>query len=473
MKISKPTILLPVENQVRELDPKLLLACVAARRGFDSIVGPRREMHFYIPSFPRSIYISKSITSGSKSVFNILRCLGHEIAAWDEEALIHLPPENYYKHRMSRISLENVSHLLAWGEDNRQLWRQYPDFPTESPAKITVTGNPRGDLLRPEIRIYYDAEAKKIRERYGNFILLNTNFGLVNAYHADMNIIPPSAAAGNGSALGRKARSLGLTPVTARALRDHKQAILEDFLSLIPELEKAFPEHTVVVRPHPSENQEVYHRLASDLKRVKVTNEGNVVPWLMAAKALIHNGCTTGLEAYVLDTPAISYRASVSEAYDRAYHDLANRLSHQCFNLEELLERLGEILAGNNQFDGADDRRELIGKFLSAQDGPFSCDRIVDVLETLTRALENSDSPPFYKRFRGRFWAVRRRLKKRFNAYRNNLSHNRSDFLRHRYPEISLEELKSKVSQFQSALGHRTELNVEQIFHQFYRISKR
>ena len=89
----------------------------------------------------------------------------------------------------------------------------------------------------------------------------------------------------------------------------------------------------------------------------------------MAAKALIHNGCTTGVEAYVLDTPAISYRASVSEDYDRAYHDLANRLSHQCFNLEELLERLGEILAGNNQFDGADDRRELIGKFLSAQDG--------------------------------------------------------------------------------------------------------
>jgi len=30
----KAPLIIPVENQVRELDPKLLLACVAARRCF-------------------------------------------------------------------------------------------------------------------------------------------------------------------------------------------------------------------------------------------------------------------------------------------------------------------------------------------------------------------------------------------------------------------------------------------------------
>jgi surface carbohydrate biosynthesis protein len=473
MKESKTTLLIPVENQVRELDPKLLLACVAATRGFDSVIGPRREMHFYIPSFPRSIYVSKSITSGSKTVFHNLRRLGHEIVAWDEEALVHLPPENYYKHRMSRISLGFVSHLLAWGEDNDKLWRQYPDFPSETPIKITVTGNPRGDLLRPEIRIYYNNEAKQIHERYGNFILMNTNFGMVNAFHSGMNLIPPSAETCNGNDLSRKASSLGLNRKSAEALRDHKQAIFKDFQLLIPELEKAFPEHNVVVRPHPSENQDVYHRIASNLERVKVTNEGNVVPWLMATKALIHNGCTTAVEAYALNTPAISYRASVNEQYDNAYHDLANKLSHQCFNLEELIERLSKIIAGDNHIEGADNREELIKKYLAAQDGPLACDRMVDVFETVTRVLRNSKTPSLYERFRGRLWAAKRRLNKRFKGYRTNLSHNRSDFLRHRYPKISLEELKSKLSQFQSVLGHHTELKVEQIFHQFYRISNR
>ena len=34
MTAKKPLLLIPVENQVRELDPKLLMACVAAGRGF-------------------------------------------------------------------------------------------------------------------------------------------------------------------------------------------------------------------------------------------------------------------------------------------------------------------------------------------------------------------------------------------------------------------------------------------------------
>ena len=38
----------------------------------------------------------------------------------------------------------------------------------------------------------------------------------------------------------------------AEGLRDHKQAILEDFKRLIPLLEQAFPDLNIVVRPHPS-----------------------------------------------------------------------------------------------------------------------------------------------------------------------------------------------------------------------------
>jgi hypothetical protein len=45
-------LIIPVENQVRELDPKLLLACIAARRGFTSIIGSHREIDFQIASFP-------------------------------------------------------------------------------------------------------------------------------------------------------------------------------------------------------------------------------------------------------------------------------------------------------------------------------------------------------------------------------------------------------------------------------------
>jgi surface carbohydrate biosynthesis protein len=144
--------LIPVENQVRELDARLLLACVAARQEIPSIIGPKREVESRIATFPRSIFLSKSLRIGKRKFFPISRKLGHEIVAWDEEALVHLPPQTYFSRRLYAVGMEYVSHLFAWGEDNAELWRKYSQFPNG--AEIDITGNPRNDLLRPDSRSY-------------------------------------------------------------------------------------------------------------------------------------------------------------------------------------------------------------------------------------------------------------------------------------------------------------------------------
>ena len=92
--MTRPPLIIPVENQVRELDPKLLLAAVAARRGFTSILGSHREIDFRIASFPRGLYLNKSMTDRNLKMFQIMRRLGHLILTWDEEALVHLPPDD-------------------------------------------------------------------------------------------------------------------------------------------------------------------------------------------------------------------------------------------------------------------------------------------------------------------------------------------------------------------------------------------
>lgn len=471
MKAEKATLIIPVENQVRELDPKILLACISARRGFSSIIGPRREMHFYIPSFPRSIYLSKSMTSASKKVFQMLRKLGHEIVVWDEEALVHLPPETYYTYRISPIAMGYVSHLFAWGEDNAELWRQYPEFPPETP--IHLTGNPRGDLLRPEMRVFYEKDVEELRRIYGDFILVNTNFDQVNAFYPSMNLLLPVSKRGEEPKLSRRARGMGYSPEYAKGLYDHKLDIFEDFQRLIPTLEQAFPDYTIVVRPHPAENQKIYHEIAARCSRVWVTNEGNVVPWLMATQAVIHNGCTTGVEAYVMGVPAITYRATVNDDYDHAFHHLANVLSHQCFDFEELRVTLGKILAGELGTAAGEDRKAVIDYHLAALEGPLACERMVDVLEEMMKGWsEVPPKPPVKHRLQGWIWATRRRLRKRLRGYRQDMAHNRPEFLRHRYPRISLEQMRARVSRFQLLLGDSRELKVEQIFNQFFRISE-
>ena len=441
-------LLIPVENQVRELDPKLLLACIAARRGFSSVIGSRQQLDFRIASFPRGIYLSKSMTVRSIKMFKILRKLGHEIVAWDEEALVHLPPEIYFSRRLSPKAMGYLSHLFAWGQDNAELWRQYPELPPEVP--IHITGNPRNDMLRPEMHGFFEDDVEKLRNTYGDFILINTNFNHINAFYPVQSLFLPVNKPGEVPKFGRAAR--GMTREFAEGFRDHKLAIFEDFKRLIPSLENAFPDYTIVVRPHPTEKHEIYHEIAARCERVRVTNEGNVIPWLMAAKALIHNGCTTGVEAFVMRVPAISYRATVNDYYDYGFYQLPNRLSHQCFDFEELRATLRRILAGELGATDGNERKSLIDHYLAARSGPLACERIVDVLEKITAGRSRLPEPTLKARVDGRFRATTRRLIKRFLSYLPD-SHNRPEFHRHRYPGISLDEVRERVLRIKQALG--------------------
>jgi surface carbohydrate biosynthesis protein len=359
-----------------------------------------------------------------------------------------------------------ASRLFAWGEDNAELWRRYPHLPGDT--IIEVTGNPRNDLLRPELHAYYDSEVEKIKKTYGNFILVNTNFNHVNAFTPVQNLFQPEGKRGEMPQFGRAAK--GMSREYAEGLRDHKQSIFKDFQHMIPALDKAFPGCDIVVRPHPTESQDIYHDIAARCERVKVTNEGNVVPWLLATRALVHNSCTTGVEAYVMGVPAITYRASINENYDFGFYRLPNLISHPCFNLEELEATLKKILNGELGPAGGDDRKLLIEHYLAAENGPLACERMLDVLEKLVQDRGGSFKSGIGARIFGWSLFAVRTMIKRYKDSRPS-SHNRPEFQRHRYPEISLSDMKERVSRFQQLLGHSNELKVERFQNQFFRIS--
>ena len=464
-KDQKACLIIPVENQVRELDPKLLLACIAVKRGFSVIIGSHREIDFRMTTFPRSLYLNKSMTERNLKMFRIMQKMGHEILTWDEEALVHLPAETYYSRRLSPIAIRYNSDLFAWGEDNAELWRQYPHIPANMP--IHVTGNPRSDMLRPELRSFYEPEADEIRKTYGRFILVNTNFNHVNAFFLAQNLFRPTSNEEEGPQFGKAA--VGMSLEFAEGLRDHKQAIFEAFKKLIPILDQTYPEHTIIVRPHPTENQQVYMDIAKDCQRVKVTNEGNVVPWLMTTDVVIHNGCTTGVEAYMMGVPAISYRARIDETYDMGFYRLPNLISHQCFDLDQLQVTLTKIFTGQlGAADGAE-REALVNHYLAAQDGPLACERIVDVVEKKIKHRPVLPKPPLRDWIFGSIFANYRRIYKNIKKYLPG-THAPPVFHRHRYPGISLQELMNRIDKLQQALGDTSKINAEQISDQIFLI---
>jgi hypothetical protein len=322
-------------------------------------------------------------------------------------------------------------------------------------------------MMRPEMCAFYENEVKKIRNAYGDFILINTNFNHVNAFFPTQNLFQPVKNQEEEPKFGKAGR--GMSREYAEGLRDHKKAIFEAFQSLIPDLEQTFPHYTIVVRPHPTESQEVYNRIAAQCERVRVTNEGNVVPWLMATKALIHNGCTTGVEAYVMGVPAISYRATVNDFYDHGFYRLPNLLSHQCFDFDELKITLEKIIAGELGAADGEERKELADHYLAAQDGQLACERIINVLEKIMEDRSEPPKPALPDRLGGWCLANGRRLIKRAKAYLPG-SHAPPEFHRHRYPGISMEELQTRIRRFQQLLGGEVELRVEPLFHHVFRI---
>ncbi len=468
MMSKKPLLLIPVENQVRELDAKLLLACIAAKRGLPSIIGAKRELEARIASFPRGIYLAKSLQHSQSKLFEITRKVGHQIAAWDEDALVHLPPEIYFSRRLSPVSMSFVSHLLAWGQDNVELWRQYPHLPPD--LSIHVTGNPRNDLLRPEIQPYYKKEVDKIRETYGDFILINTNFNHVNAFSPIRNLFMPADRPDEEPKFGKAAR--GMTREYAAGLRDLKQATFENFQKMIPALEKAIPDATIIVRPHQVEGQQVYHQIAARCKRVHVTNKGNVALWLRACKVLIHNGCTTSVEAFAMGVPAVSYRATTSDEYDNGFYRLPNKLSHPCFNFEQLEQTVRKILSGQLGVANDDGQQAFIDHYLAARKGPLACERIVDVLEKAATDLLDLSKPPIGHRLHEWYRAVKRRRRKQRRAKQQkkdpalSLEHQQK-----KYPEVTIEDVRARLSRFMKVLGDDDQLDVKKIHQKLFRIS--
>ena len=320
-------LLLPVEVAPRELKAKLLLAASAAAEGWRVYIGEPGAVQLLAQQLDRSVYLEKNINPRRVPLFKSLSAAGHEIIAWDEEGLAVLDYDWYVTKNIKRDMLGHVGAFMCWGDDERDaIAAHHPDHA----ARLVVTGNPRGDLLRPEWRPLLDDDAEVYRRRYGNYILIVSSFSRVNRY-----------LGGTREDFVRTIqRSFELPDEKLDFLRgslSHCESIFEGFRDFLPRLAKSFPDHTIVIRPHPAERHETWTEAAKGLGNVAITFEGEATGWIAGAGAILHNGCTTAVEAFASGRLPICYRPVVSAAYDV---DLPNALSLPADDATELIETI-------------------------------------------------------------------------------------------------------------------------------------
>src|SRR5262249_19208535 len=118
---------------------------------------------------------------------------------------------------------------------------------------------------------------------------------------------------------------------------------LADFVVLVRELARAYPEYGIILRPHPSEDIAFYEHAFAPYRAVTVTKEGSVLDWIRSAELVIHTNCTTGVEAVLADRRVLNMQP---EAVPRGDLDkeVAKEAGVPANSIRDAVEKAGALL---------------------------------------------------------------------------------------------------------------------------------
>lgn len=352
---------LPVEIKVRELEAKLLLAYYAALCGYKAIIGEQLAIEKVSTYMPSGIYFSKGYPNRyKKRLINHVINHRHQLVELDEEGLI-INRDNY-SNRINTVLNESMEHFYCWGSFQREVI-------LEIDSKLTnrsfVTGNPRFDLLSKKYRELYKENVNRITNKYNPIVLINTRFALYNQIKKSGKDKQP--------------------------IQEYMKELFNHFLYLVKILSLTFPYLQFIVRPHPNENKLTYEKAFSELNNVKVISEGNVINWILASQLIIHNGCTTGIEAFLLNKPVVAYMPIHNEKFDVA---LANDLSIKTSNIEEIILIIKDILNNVHRekilLSESNEHKKIFNRYYGVEDGEFAYKNILDCLQQIPARVKHS-----------------------------------------------------------------------------------
>jgi surface carbohydrate biosynthesis protein len=459
--MGKTRLYIGIETKVREFEAKALLACVAAEAGYDVVLGQQRVFLKTLEMMSPGIVINKSVSPRKAAFYAHYRKLGFRLAAYDEEGLLPFNADEYKKRRISAEAIKYLDYFFAWGPWQAGIVAE--KAPAEK-GKIVPVGHPRADLTRREWRGFYAEDVKTLRDRYGRFILINTNFSFYNHFRGrDFEIILREKAK-VGKVVDEAHRQYYLR------VSNHKKQLFYAFVEMAVNIRQRFPDIAVVLRPHPSEDHDYWRQVLPKDEKIHVVHEGNVLPWILAAEVMIHNSCTTGIEGYLLEQPVLSYRPVQDEEVD-GY--LSNAVSDQEFTLPVLLDKLAAYLASglNTQKAGDPQKREIAARYITSLDGSLSCERIMERLKTVQIPAPTLHTTLYrlstkVKKFGGRI------LNRIMPANPSDLARNeaREEYRFQKFPGIEYDEVERIIAKFQALSGRFTDVRIVQLQKNLFQI---
>lgn len=449
------TLLIPIETKVREFEGKTLLALSAADKGYKVVLGGQHSLHLLADRYPGAIYIDKSVADTKVNWLRHCRESGLYTMAWDEEGLVYFSPEVLRHERINQEALGMTDLFFTWGQAQ---WDAMLEVPGADPKRMVPSGNARFDMLRPEASKVYQSGVTELQQEYGKIILINTGFPFANHFLSGEERENIHAAR----------RITKDRPEFYENFKAIQADACERFKKMLPELSKRYPEHSIIVRPHPSENRDTWLEIADRHDNMIMRADRNVVEWIMASQIVIHFNCTTAIEAMALGVPAVAYRPSESSDYEQP---LPNALSLNAFEKDALFEVVDRVLANPGKPVTTDQQREHFRHHIShcIDDETSASEAIVEAIEkwisepgSVSR-LARPKPAPLQKLWRT--WLKHyRRATRRYES---------SAYNEQKFPGLTLDEVRSLMQKLASANGRFSNIQATQLAEHCFLIEKK
>lgn len=281
-----PRICLIVDNPLRDLDGVALLAWQLARQGAECFLVPMYTQGFDVPALQPDVVVANYVRRNNLDLLKQYKRAGMRVAVLDTEGAISRSAE-LYAHMVGMSGCKDFVDLYCvWGDEQRDAFIAQGVMPAE---RVRVTGCPRYDFCAPKWRPALAPSGES-----PGFVLINTNFPVVN----------PRFSSGTKGELKIWKRVGVDADWAAQFATDSRQAF-ESMLAICDRLANDFPGVQFVLRPHPFEDLAAYQTL-EQRPNFKVRQSGTVLGWLHDACLLLHQNCSTAVEAVMLDKSPVS-----------------------------------------------------------------------------------------------------------------------------------------------------------------------
>ncbi len=290
------TIGLPIEIKVREYLSKVFLAFnLVEKLDQDVLIGEKNKVYNIFKNTSKFYLISKG---GPVGLFKFFKKKYNKnfLGLLDEEA----PLPNLSKHelipRIHEKILNNLDDYYAWGLNDKNLLINYLK---KNKTNIKSYGHPKFDLLKKKNIGIFRNDVKKIKKKYKNLIFIPSSFSLDQVLgdretdeYQIANFLSDNKNIKNNWVL----------------TKNIEKKNYNSFLKLLIDLAKNNPKYNFVFRPHPKQlidnlNKKIFEKP----KNFHIIYEGTITPWIISCDLYIHYGCTSSIEAAVLNKKIILF----------------------------------------------------------------------------------------------------------------------------------------------------------------------